>query len=410
MTYPRVILDRDRRQPVATFFCSAALALALVACGGSGESGGPAATSGAPATTGEVAPAPEAVRTVRAVELAAGLAQPWGLDFLPDGRILVTERAGTMRLLAADGSSRSPPLGGVPAVAFAGDSQGGLLDVVVGPTFEQDRRVFFTFSEAAPGGNSRAAVASATLQSDTQPALSQVTVIARQTPAVAGGAHYGARIAISPRGDLFVGFGERNQPAQAADLGTTLGKSIRIRQDGSIPEDNPFFGRSDARPEIWSYGHRNPQGIAIDPGTGQPWMVEHGPLGGDELNRLAAGRDHGWPRITWGRDYASGRPLGQGTTDPAVEPAAHVWLPTSIAPSSLLFYTGDAIAGWQGSVLVGALAGKALVRLTLAGGRVTGEERLLESLGERIRALRQGRDGLVYLLTDSGRLLRLQPG
>ncbi len=383
----------------------------LAACGGgSGESAAPAATADASTTPSATTPGPQVAPTVRAVEVTAGLVQPWGLDFLPDGRVLVTERAGRMRLVAADGSSTSPPIGGVPAVAFTADGQGGLLDVVVGPSFEQDRRVFFTFSEAVAGGNSRTAVASATLDAGAQPALTQVTVIARQTPAVAGGIHYGARIAIDARGDVYVGFGERNQPAQAADLGTTLGKSIRIRQDGSIPQDNPFFGRSDARPEIWSFGHRNPQGMAIDPVTGQPWMVEHGPLGGDELNRLAVGRDHGWPRITSGRDYATGRPLGEGTTDPAVEPPAHTWLPTSIAPSSLLFYTGEAIAGWRGSVLVGALTGRSLVRLTLSNGRVTGEERLLESLGERIRALRQGRDGLVYLLTDSGRLLRLQPG
>lgn len=382
---------------------AAALSTLLVACGGGGGGDAPTAPPTVPPSEATSMPTP-----VRLAEIMRGLQQPWGLDFLPDGRLLVTERAGTLRLVAADGSTTTP-VSGLPAVAAGGDTQGGLLDVVVGPRFAEDGRIFFTYAEDAGGATSRAVIASAVLSPGPQPALSALTVLHRQTPAVAGGQHFGSRIAIDSGGHLYVTFGERNQPPLAQDLGTTLGKVIRIRQDGSVPADNPYVGRPGARPEIWSHGHRNPQGITLEPGSDVPWVVEHGPLGGDEVNRLVASGDYGWPRITQGRDYATGQPLGEGTTDPAVEPAVFAWVPVSIAPSSLLFYRGTALRGWDGSLLVGALAGQAVVRLTLSASRVVAEERLFESLAERFRALRTGPDGLVYLLTDSGRLLRIEP-
>lgn len=335
--------------------------------------------------------------------VAGGLEHPWGLAFLPDGRMLVTERPGRLRIVAADGTV-SPPVEGVPTVDDNG--QGGLLDVALDPAFAQNGLVYLSFSEPGEGG-SGTSVARGRLDGTT---LRDVGVIYRQTPKVGGGRHFGSRLVFAPDGTLFVTQGDRGSMSESAqDLATTIGKVVRIKPDGSIPADNPFVGRSDARAEIWSYGHRNAQGATIDPATGLLWTVEHGARGGDELNQPQAGRNYGWPVITYGRDY-SGEKIGVGTTRSGLEQPVYYWDP-SIAPSGLTFYTGDAIPAWKGSLFLGALAGQRLVRLTLREGKVTGEEVLLADLGERIRDVVEGPDGFLYLLTDSddGRVLRIRP-
>jgi glucose/arabinose dehydrogenase len=380
------------------------LCAALAGCGGSGSGDAPAVAETPPPVPGEPGPAPvaEAV-AVTVEEVAAGLSAPWSLAFLPDGTMLVTERAGSLRRVDAAGRV-SAPLAGVPAVHAVG--QGGLLDVVLGPGFADDRTIFFTFAEPDGAGSSRAAVARAVLG---ESSISDVQVIHRQVPSRPAAMHYGSRLVVARDGTLFATFGERGEQERAQDLATTQGKVVRIRTDGSIPPDNPQFQQPGAVPGIWSYGHRNPQGAALHPTTGELWVSEHGPRGGDEINRVLPGRNYGWPRITLGRDYDSGEPLGEGTTAPDVEPPLHYWVPVSIAPAGMAFYTGDKLRGWQGSLLVGALAGQMLVRLDLQDQRVIAESRHLEALGERIRDVRQGPDGYPYLLTDSGRLLRVVP-
>jgi len=293
----------------------------------------------------------------------------------------------------------------VPKVFAQG--QGGLLDVAVSPAFASDRTVFLSFAEPADAG-ARTAVARAELDGD---ALRNLKVIFRQQPAAAGGNHWGSRIVIGRDGTLFVTLGDRySLRDKAQDLGTHLGKVVRIRPDGSVPPDNPFAGRPGALPEIWSFGHRNVQGAALHPASGALWTHEHGPQGGDEVNLTLAGRNYGWPVVTYGREYVTGFRIGEGSSKPGIEPPLWHWVP-SIAPSGMAFYTGERFPGWKGSLLVGALRGQLLARLELDGDRVVAEERLLQGLGERIRDVRQGPDGLVYLLTDSadGRLLRLVP-
>lgn len=376
------------------------LAAALAACGGSGTGNAPPVTEAPPQTP--AAPAPVAVE-VTVEEVAAGLEAPWSLAFLPDGDMLVTEKVGNLRRIDAAGRV-SAPLAGVPEVHAVG--QGGLLDVVLSPAFAEDRTIFFTFAEPAGSGNSRAAIARAVLG---DAAISGVQVIHRQVPAVPSDMHYGARLVFGPDGNLFATFGERGEQARAQDLATTQGKVVRIGPAGSIPPDNPRFQQPGAIAGIWSYGHRNPQGAALHPATGELWISEHGPRGGDEINRVLPGRNYGWPRITLGRDYQTEQPLGEGTAAPDVEPPLHYWVPVSIAPAGMTFYTGDKLAGWEGSLLVGALAGQMLVRLGLQDNQVVTESRHLEALGERIRDVRQGPDGYPYLLTDSGRLLRVVP-
>jgi aldose sugar dehydrogenase len=387
------------------------MALTLAACGGS-DSGDASAVANTPPlqspspdplappapVPGDPAPVPPVAVTVE--EVNGQLDAPWSLAFLPDGSMLVTERRGSLRRIDAAGQL-SPPLAGVPPVQAAG--QGGLLDVVLSPGFDSDRTIFFTFAEPDAGGNSRAAVARAVLGDD---AISGVQVIYRQTPSLPTSMHYGSRLVFDREGYLFVTFGDRGFPEGAQDLASTQGKVVRILPDGSIPPDNPVLGPG-AVPGIWSYGHRNPQGAALNPLTGEVWLSEHGPRGGDEINRILPGRDYGWPRITYGRDYETGVPFGEGTTAPDVEPPLHYWVPVSIAPAGMAFYTGDKLPGWQGSLLVGALAGQMLVQLGLQGDAVVDETRHLAELGERIRAVRQGPDGHPYLLTDSGRLLRV---
>ncbi len=338
----------------------------------------------------------------RVVTVASGLANPWALAFLPDGRLLVTERAGRMRIVARDGTL-SAPLGGVPPVVAQG--QGGLLDVVLDREFATNRTIYFCFSEAGDGG-AGSAVARARLD---DVALVDVRVIFRQQPKVRGGLHFGCRIVINREGLLYVTLGERYQRDRAQELSAHLGKVIRIRSDGSVPPDNPFAGRAGALPELWSYGHRNPQGAALHPLTGALWLHEHGARGGDEINLPEPGKNYGWPVITHGVDY-SGASIGIGKSAPGMEQPRYVWVP-SIAPSGMAFYSGDAFPAWKGNLLIGALAGQRLVRLELDGNSVKHEERLLGDLGERIRDVRSGPDGLIYLLTDSGngRVLRLEP-
>jgi len=349
--------------------------------------------------------AAQEVRTERAalrvVTMAQGLDHPWGLAFLPDGRLLVTERAGRMRIIERDGKVGTP-LANVPAVVAQG--QGGLLDVLLDRQFATNRTLYVSYSEPGEGG-AGTSVARARLGVG---GLENLRVIFRQSPKVRGGLHFGSRIVQARDGNLFVTLGERYQRDRAQELGNHLGKLVRIRPDGQVPPDNPFVGRAGALPEIWSYGHRNVQGAALHPGTGDLWTVEHGAQGGDEINRPQAGRNHGWPVITYGRDY-SGASIGEGTAKAGMEQPLHYWDP-SIAPSGLAFYDSDVIPGWKGSLLIGSLKFRLLSRLEIDGNRIVREERLLQGLNERLRDVRVGPDGLVYLLTDSsdGKVLRLE--
>src|SRR5688572_16198974 len=339
---------------------------------------------------------------VTATPVATGLEHPWGLAMLPDGRMLVTERPGRLRIVDKDGKL-SPPLTGVPAVYARG--QGGLLDVALSPRFATDQLVYLSFAEPGDGG-AGTAVARGRLAGN---ALEQVQVIWRQTPKVESPNHWGSRLVFGKDGTLFVTTGDRfRYRERVQDLGSTIGKVIRINADGSIPADNPFAKRDGARPEIWSYGHRNLQGAALDPASGQLWTLEHGARGGDELNRPQPGRNYGWPVITYGVDY-SGVKIGEGTSKAGMEQPLYYWDPV-IAPSGAVFYTGDAYAGWKGSLLIGSLSPGGLVRLTLDGDRVRSEERYLGDIG-RVRNVVQGPDGLLYLLIDAsnGSIQRLAP-
>ncbi len=360
---------------------------------------------GAPAFAQEAprSPTPKEVPLpARATNLVVGLEHPWAVAFLPDGRMLVTERPGRLRLAGRDGQL-SPPLAGVPAVLARG--QGGLLDVALSPGFAQDRLVYLSFAE--PGGaGGGTAVARGRLGDR---GLEGVQVIWRQEPKVNGNNHWGSRLVWRPDGTLFVTLGERYQHSELAqDLTTTLGKIVRINADGSAPRDNPFVGRANVRPEIWSYGHRNVQAAALD-ATGELWTVEHGARGGDELNNPQPGRNYGWPVITYGRDYSGAR-IGYGTSAQGMEQPVYYWDPV-IAPSGAVFYTGEAFADWRGDLLVGSLQPGRLVRLRLRDHRVVHEERYVIEPGERVRDVRQGPDGFLYLLTDhpKGRLIRLEP-
>jgi len=339
----------------------------------------------------------------RVVTLTDDLEHPWGLAFLPDGRMLVTERAGRLRIVAQDGTL-SAPLSGVPAVDA--DGQGGLLDVALAPDFAQSHTIYLSYAEPGDGGSAGTTVARARLR-DT--GLDDVQVVFRQEPKVSGGAHFGSRLVFARDGNLFITTGDRQNRPFVQDLSKLQGKLIRVRPDGSIPPGNPFVNRAGARPEIWSYGHRNIQGAALHPETGQIWTVEHGARGGDELNTPKAGRNYGWPVITYGRDY-SGASIGEGRSKEGMEQPVHYWDP-SIAPSGLTFYTGDRFPNWKGNAFVGALGFRLLARLELDGERVRVEERLLEDMDQRIRAVVQGPDGLIYLLTDDddGRILRIEP-
>jgi aldose sugar dehydrogenase len=338
---------------------------------------------------------------IRLVTVASGLEHPWALAFLPDGRMLVTERPGRLRFVNPDGT-KSEPLSGVPEVYAEG--QGGMMDLVLDPDYQQNHTIWLTYSEPGEGG-AGTALARATLGAAR---LEGLEVIFRQTPKVRGGAHFGSRLVFTPDGYLFMTLGERMQRYLAQTLTTHMGKVIRLRRDGSVPPDNPFVGQTDARPEIWSYGHRNVQGATLNPATGELWTAEHGAMGGDEINIPRAGRNYGWPVITYGLDYSGAR-IGEGTSRPGMEQPVHYWDP-SIAPSGMTFYTGDRYPGWKGNLFVGSLKFGQLVRLEVQGERVVSEERLLQGLDERIRDVRQGPDGYLYLLTDegNGRLYRVE--
>ncbi len=349
--------------------------------------------------------APRPAAAVQAVVVARGLDQPWALAFLPDGRMLVTERPGRIRPVAEDGTVGAP-LRGLPPVDATG--QCGLLDLVTDPAHATNRLLYWTYAEAGEGGNT-VAVARGRLEGD---ALVDVQVIFRQQPRVASRLHCGSRLAFARDGRLHVGLGDRfGRRADAQDPANHLGKTVRIESDGRVPADNPHVGRAGARPELWSLGHRNIQGMAVHPVTGDLWQSEHGPQGGDEINLIERGRNYGWPLVTFGREYVLGTRIGEEGPRAGFEQPLKVWLPTSIGPSGMAFVTGNRYPGWQGSLLVGALRGQALHRLSIEGRRVTGEERLLVDPGARIRDVRQGPDGWIYLLTDGsgGQLLRLLP-
>lgn len=346
---------------------------------------------------------------VLVAELTDRLVRPWAIDLLPDGRMIVTEKPGRLRIVDGAGAV-SPPVLGLPRVAPAG--QGGLLDVTLHPDFAENRLVYLSYTEPAPGGASSTAVARAALGAG-DGALEGLAVVFRQLPRLPGRLHYGSRVVFARDGLMFVTLGERSRRSyrvQAQDLGSHLGKIVRLRPDGGVPPGNPFVGRAGARPEIWSYGHRNVQGAAVHPVTGRLWAVEHGPRGGDELNIVEPGRNYGWPVVSHGVEY-SGLPVGDGRRSaPGMEDPVAVWTPV-IAPGGMAFYTGGAFPGWRGDLLVSGLRSRALVRLELDGETVRHEERLLEGEGRRIRDVAVGRDGLVYVVTDErrGRILRLSP-
>lgn len=362
-------------------------------------------TSDPPGLAGST-PSPQPANTrdvVTAETVVQGLENPWGLAFLPDGRMLVTERPGRLRIASMDGTL-SAPIAGVPAVYARG--QGGLLDVEIDPDFASNGLVYLTYAEPGAGGAGTAAARGKLVGER----LEDLRVIYRQRPKTEGGGHYGSRLVFATDGKLFITQGDRMlHREKAQDLTSGLGKMVRINPDGTIPEDNPFVGRSDVLPEIWSYGHRNMQGGTRHPETGQIWTIEHGARGGDELNHPEAGRNYGWPVITYGRDY-SGLRIGEGTAKEGMEQPVYYWDPV-IAPSGMTFYTGDRYEGWRGDLFIGSLTPGGLVRLTLTDGRVTQEMRYLGELRERIRDVVQGPDGYLYLLTDNaaGRLLRVLP-
>ena len=368
--------------------CAIAASAAFIA----GASG---ATKTFPSSTG-----PIQVETV-----VDGLQHPWALAFLPDGRMLVTERPGRIRVVTPDGKM-SPPIAGLPKV-FA-RSQGGLLDVVVDRGFSQNRTIYFCYAEPF-GSGARTALARARLADE--PYVENLRVIFRQEGPLSTGNHFGCRIVQMPDNNLFLTMGDHFTPRdEAQNLSNHLGKIVRIAPDGSVPNDNPFTGRRGAKPEIWSYGHRNSQGAALNPSSGKLWMHEHGPRGGDEINIPQAGKNYGWPVIGFGIDY-SGAKIHEGTSKPGMEQPIRQWTPV-IAPSGMAFYTADLFPQWKNNLFIGGLATQTLVRLELDGEKVTKEERLLQDLRQRIRDVRVGPDGALWLLTDStnGQLLRLTPG
>jgi glucose/arabinose dehydrogenase len=344
----------------------------------------------------------------RVITLNDELIRPWGLTFLPDNRILVTEKGGSMVILSADGTIVQEIVSGLPIVEASG--QGGLLDVELDPNFANDPWVYWTYTEPGTGaeeGLTGTAVARGRLVGN---ALQDVEVIYRQVSKVSGAGHFGSRLAFRNDKTLLVTLGERQKGSPAQDLTTTLGKVIRINRDGTVPTDNPAI--EGALPEIWSYGHRNPQGAAIRPGGDELWISEHGPQGGDELNLITAGGNYGWPLVSYGCNY--GDPIGDncriggGTHSPNyIEPISY-WVPTSIAPAGMIFYTGSGFPQWEGNVFIGALAGTALWRVELSGNTEVSREPLFSYLGERIRDVEQGPDGWIYLLTDSGKLIQIR--
>jgi glucose/arabinose dehydrogenase len=333
--------------------------------------------------------------------ITSSLTNPWGITNLPDGRFLVTEKAGRMRIVTTSGTI-SDPINGLPAVNAA--DQGGLLGLCLDPDFGNNRMVYWAYSE--PG--SLTAIAKGRL-SDNERDFEGVTVIYRATPAYSGSIHYGGRVIFDRNGNLFASTGERSDVpirAQAQSLNSGLGKVVRIDKDGQAITGNPFIGQAGARPELYSIGHRNPQGLAIHPVTGEIWQSEHGPKGGDEINRLQAGANYGWPIITYGIEY-SGQPVGEGIQqkDGMTQPV-YYWDPV-VSPSGMTFYSGNRIAEWENNLFIGALSGMHIVRLVIENNKVTGEERLLTDENQRFRDITQGKDGALYAITDGGRLYKI---
>lgn len=383
-----------------------ALSMSLVACQArQGEDAAPAKAATAapkvlPTQTVTSQNGPVTVTTI-----ASGLEHPWSVALLPDGGFLVTERPGRLRHVSADGAV-SAPITGVPQVWAEG--QGGLLDVVLAPDFATSKKIFLSYAEPGPDGSAGTAVSTATLGDG---ALSDVKLFYRQEPKLVGPNHFGSRIAFDGKGHVFITQGERNDRPTSQKLDMLQGKLVRLNLDGSVPADNPFVGRKDARPEIWSYGHRNMQSLATDPRTGTVWEAEHGPKGGDEINLPQPGKNYGWPIITHGINYSGLKiPEAVGKEAPGMEQPYHVW---EISPglSGMAFLTAQAASKWNDSLFLGALADGSLIRLSLEGDKITGEERLLKDVGARIRDVRVGSDGKVYVLTDEtdGKLLRLDP-
>ncbi|WP_426059011.1 PQQ-dependent sugar dehydrogenase [Hymenobacter sp. B1770] len=340
----------------------------------------------------------------RAAVVTSSLTSPWGITSLPDGRLLLTEKAGRMRIVTPSGTV-SEPITGLPAVNAGG--QGGLLGVCLDPNFATNRMVYWSFSESRPGGN-LTAIAKGRL-ADNERTIEGATVIYRAEPAYAGTLHYGGRVVFDRTGNLLVSTGERSDLVtrpQAQSVSSGLGKIMRITREGQPAPGNPVFAQTGARPELYTLGHRNPQGLAIHPGTGEVWQSEHGPRGGDELNRLQAGANYGWPTIGYGLEYG-GQPVGGGIQQSTgLEQPVYYWDPV-VSPSGMTFYTGNRVGGWQNNLFIGTLSGMHIIRLVIENNRVVGEERLLASEGQRFRDIAQGTDGALYAITDQGRLYRI---
>lgn len=410
--------------------------VAVVACGGAADTANdPAPANGAPQSQSQAvadprpanapdqkpafegqtdAPLRQTNVAFEVVTVAEGLEHPWAIAFLPSGKMLVTERPGRLRVVGADGAL-SAPVAGLPDVDAR--NQGGLLDVVLDPAFASNQLIYWSFAEPQAGGENNTAVARGKFVDDAAaPRVEDVEVIYHQRPSIASRGHYGSRLVFARDGTLFVTQGDRMIEAgrkQARSLDSGIGKVVRITPDGSIPDDNPFTGRDGARPEIWSIGHRNIQSAALHPSTGELWLVEHGTRGGDELNIARKGKDYGWPAVAYGIEYRGGQITGGITQQDGTEQPIYYWDPV-IAPSGMLFYDGDLFPAWRGSLFIGGLVTKTLVRLDVDGERVTGEERLLTDMQPeraRIRDVRQGPDGAIYLATDEdkGRILKLVP-
>ena len=353
------------------------------------------------------APKPATPTGARVEVFATGFAFPWDLAFLPDGRILVSERRGRIRLVSKTGQ-KSLPLGGAPRATAIG--QGGMLGLALAPDFAATGELFIAFSERRGAGYGTSIARTKLEGTGVNARLTGTRVIFRQSPSAGGGRHFGSRLVFAPDGTLFATLGDRGEREKAQDLDKHHGKVVRINRDGTVPKDNPFVGKQGVRPEIWSYGHRNQQSAALHPQTKQLWTVEHGAAGGDEINIPQAGKNYGWPVISYGTHY-SGAKIGVGQKKAGMEQPVYYWDP-SIAPSGMAFYAADRFPQWKGNLFVGALRGRHLVRLVLDGNKIIAEERLLTNARKRIRAMTQGPDGALYVLTDAshGQILRVTPG